>query len=411
MSESSIPSISQRVQSLPPSGIRRFFDLIATMDNVISLGVGEPDFTTPWNIREAAIHSLERGHTHYTSNYGLPELRRRIGSDLAQRYGVEYDPTSEILITVGVSQGLDLAMRAILDPGDEVLVPEPSYVSYGPCVSLTGGVPVPVPTTEEEGFRVTAEQIEARLTPKTKALILSYPSNPTGAALDNRELSEIAAVAAKHNLLIVSDEIYDRLVYDDHVHTCFASLPGMRERTIHLGGFSKAYAMTGWRVGYAAAPVKVIEAMMKVHQYTMLSAPTPGQMAALEAMNSPDDVVGEMVMAYGHRRRLLVKGLAGIGLPCVKPRGAFYAFPSIKATGMTSEDFAEGLLREEQVAVVPGSAFGQAGEGYMRFCYAVSTGEIEEALERIGRFVRNHADGGKPSRGLSSQGLAPQGRA
>ena len=387
MTSTSRRTISRRVQAVAPSGIRRFFDMILTMDDVISLGVGEPDFATPWRVREAAIHSVERGHTHYTSNHGLFELRRLVSDDLKRRYNLEYDPNDELLITVGVSEGLDLAMRAILDPGDAVIVPEPSYVSYAPCVTLAGGTVVPVATTEENGFRVTAEQIEAAAGPEVKAVLLSYPNNPTGAVLSREELLAIAEVAERHDLIVVSDEVYDRLVYG-HTHTSVPSLPGMRERTILLGGFSKSYAMTGWRVAFAAAPPEILGAMVKIHQYTMLCAPGPSQAAAIEAMRTDDRIVDDMVTAYNHRRRLLVKGMNDMGLRCFEPQGAFYAFPSIKATGLGSDDFAEQLLKEERVAVVPGSAFGAAGEGYVRCCYAVSTGEIEEALERIGRFVR-----------------------
>ena len=401
--------------------------MILTMDDVISLGVGEPDFATPWRIREAAIHSVERGHTHYTSNHGLFELRRMLSDDLKRRYDLEYDPNDELLITVGVSEGLDLAMRAILDPGDGVIVPEPSYVSYAPCVTLAGGTVVPVATTEENGFRVTAEQIEQAAagsglppsglppsgrderagplrtaSPSTarpqslpeggrlKALVLSYPNNPTGAVLSREELLAIAEVAERRDLIVISDEVYDRLVYQ-HTHTSFASLPGMRERTVLLGGFSKSHAMTGWRVAFAAAPPEILGAMVKIHQYTMLCAPGPSQAAAIEALKTDDRVVDDMVTAYNHRRRLLVKGLNDMGLRCFEPRGAFYAFPSIKATGLSSDEFAESLLKEERVAVVPGSAFGAAGEGYVRCCYAVSTGEIEEALERMRRFVARRA--------------------
>ena len=379
--------ISERARRLPPSGIRKFFDLIQSMDNVISLGVGEPDFPTPWRIREAAIYALERGLTHYTSNYGLPELRDGIAQYLGERYGVSYSPEDEVLVTVGVSEGLDLAMRAVLDPGDEVIVPEPAYVSYVPCVILAGGVPVPVATVAENGFRVSAAEIESKITARTKALMLNFPNNPTGAVMDRAGLAEVAEVARRRDLLVISDEVYDRLVYD-HVHTCFASLPGMRERTILLGGFSKDFAMTGWRVGYAAAPRPVLEAMMKVHQYTMLCAPTPSQAAALEALTLEDEEVEAMVTEYDHRRRLVVKGLNDIGLACFEPRGAFYAFPSIAATGLSSDEFTERLLKQEQVAVVPGSAFGDAGEGYVRCCYAVSKREIDEALDRMARFVK-----------------------
>ncbi len=383
-------TISRRVEAVPPSGIRRFFDLILTMDDVISLGVGEPDFATPWRIREAAIHSVERGHTHYTSNHGLFELRRMLSDDLKRRYDLEYDPNDELLITVGVSEGLDLAMRAILDPGDAVIVPEPSYVSYAPCVTLAGGTVVPVATTEENGFRVTAEQVEKAAGRNVKALVLSYPNNPTGAVLSRDEMLAIAEVAERHDLIVISDEVYDRLVYQ-HTHTSFPSLPGMRERTVLLGGFSKSHAMTGWRVAFAAAPPEVLGAMVKIHQYTMLCAPGPSQAAAIEALKTDDRVVDDMVTAYNHRRRLLVKGLNDMGLRCFEPQGAFYAFPSIKSTGLSSDEFAESLLKEERVAVVPGSAFGAAGEGYVRCCYAVSTGEIEEALERMRRFVARRA--------------------
>lgn len=381
--------ISKRVREIPPSGIRRFFDLLASMEGVISLGVGEPDFVTPWHIREAGIYSVERGYTSYTSNYGLLELRQEIARYLKARYGLDYDPRRELLITVGVSEGLDLALRAILDPGDEVLIPEPSYVSYMPCTVLAGGVFVPVPTTIENDFQVKAEDIEKRITPRTKALLLGYPNNPTGAVMDRSGLLKVAELAERYDLLVISDEVYERLVYGVE-HTCFASLPGMKERTIHLSGFSKAYAMTGWRIGYAAAPEEIIEGMMKIHQYTMMCAPTMGQMAAIEALKSGDEQVEEMVADYDKRRRVMVKGLNGIGLTCFEPRGAFYAFPSIKSTGLSSDEFAERLLVEEKVAVVPGSTFGQCGEGYVRCCYATSMAEIEEALERISRFVKRH---------------------
>ena len=381
------PHISERVSSLAPSGIRKFFDLLLGMDDVISLGVGEPDFSTPWRIREAAIHSLEKGHTHYSSNYGLIELREKISDDLEGRYGVAYEAADQVLVTVGVSEALDLAMRALLEPGDEVIVPEPTYVSYVPCILLAGGVPVPVPTTEEEDFKVRASDIEARLTPRTKGIMLGYPSNPTGAVLDRRDLEAVAAVARRNSLWVVSDEVYDRLVYEQE-HVCVASLDGMQDRTVLLGGFSKGFAMTGWRVGYAAAQPHVIEAMMKIHQYTMLCAPTMSQIAALEALTTGQGEVEEMVAQYDQRRRLMIRGLNQIGMPCLMPKGAFYAFPSIKATGLTSEEFAELLLREERVAVVPGSAFGLSGEGHVRCCYAVSVGEIEEALQRISRFVK-----------------------
>ncbi|TET37070.1 MAG: aminotransferase class I/II-fold pyridoxal phosphate-dependent enzyme [Dehalococcoidia bacterium] len=381
--------ISKRVRDISPSGIRKFFDLLASMEDVISLGVGEPDFVTPWNIREAGIYSLEKGYTTYTSNYGLLELREELAHYLKARYGLDYDPQSELLITVGVSEGVDLAMRAILDPGDEILVHDPGYVSYMPCTILAGGIFVPVPTTIEDDFKVKAKDIERRITPRTKAILLGYPNNPTGAVMDREELVKIAEVAQRHNLLVISDEVYDRLVYGVE-HTSLPSLPGMKERTILLSGFSKAYAMTGWRIGYAAAGEEIIEAMVKIHQYTMLCAPIMGQMAAIEALKTGGTQVEEMVAEYDKRRRIMVQGLNDIGLTCFEPRGAFYTFPSIKSTGLSSEDFAERLLLEDKVAVVPGSTFGQCGEGHVRCCYATSLAEIEEALERMGRFVKRH---------------------
>ena len=378
--------ISRRVKSLSPSGIRKFFDLLTTMDDVISLGVGEPDFVTPWRIREAAIYSIEKGYTMYTSNYGLMELRQEISGYMSKRAGLSYDPANQVLVTVGVSQALDLAMRAILDPGDEVIIPEPTYVSYMPCVTLAGGVPVTVPTHMENGFRVRPEDIEARVTGRTKAILIGYPNNPTGAVMSRQELEEIADIARKRDLLVISDEIYERLVYGTE-HTCFASLPDMAERTIHLSGFSKSYAMTGWRIGYACSRPEIIEAMMKVHQYTMMCAPIQGQMAAIEALRSGDRAVEETREEYNRRRHLMVRGLNRLGLSCLEPQGAFYTFPSIKSLDMSSEEFAERLLMEEKVALVPGSAFGPSGEGHVRCCYAVATDEIEEALVRIGRFV------------------------
>ena len=381
--------ISKKVRDISPSGIRRFFDILASLEGVISLGVGEPDFVTPWHIREAGIYSLEQGYTSYTSNYGILELREEIARYLKSRYGLDYDPQKEILITVGVSEGLDLAMRAILDPGDEVIGHEPSYVSYTPCTTLAGGKFVPVSTYVENEFKVNADDIEKRVTSRTKALLLGYPSNPTGGVMDRPGLKKVAEVAQRHDLIVVSDEVYERLVYGVK-HTCFASLPGMQQRTIHLGGFSKAYAMTGWRIGYAAAREEIIEAMMKIHQYTMLCAPIMGQMAALEALREGEAQVEDMVAEYDQRRRVMVEGFNNIGLACFEPRGAFYAFPSIKGTGLSSEDFAERLLLEEHVAVVPGNAFGKCGEGYIRCCYATSMAEIEEALELMGRFVKRH---------------------
>ena len=381
--------ISQRVAALSPSGIRRFFDLLSTMEDAISLGVGEPDFATPWHISESAISGIEKGYTMYTSNKGMPELRQELARSLRNRFGVEYDPDTELLITVGVSEGLDLAMRSILNPKDEVISPEPTYVSIGPCIILAGGVLVSVPTTAENSFKVKAADIEERITKRTKAIVLCYPNNPTGAVMDKADLEEIADVAQKHDLIVISDEIYDRLVYGIS-HTCFASIPGMKERTILLGGFSKAYAMTGWRVGYAAARAEIIEAMTKIHQYTMLCAPITGQMAATEALRSGEAAAREMVADYDRRRRVMVRGLNRIGLPCFEPKGAFYTFPSIRGTGLSSQDFAEQLLMEEKVAVVPGSAFGESGEGHVRCCYATSLDDITEALKRMKRFVKRH---------------------
>ena len=380
---------SRRVASIPASGIRRFFDLLASMENVISLGVGEPDFVTPLKIRNAGIRAIEEGRTRYTSNFGILELREAVSAHLDRRYGVSYDPTTEVIITTGVSEGLAIAFQAILDDGDEVLGPDPCFVAYQPAVVLAGGIFVPVPTSVENGFRVRAEDLESRITPRTKAIMLGYPANPTGAVMERQDLLAVAEVAARHDLFVVSDEIYDRLVYGVE-HTCFASLPGMRDRTILLGGFSKAYAMTGWRLAWATARPDVLEAMMKVHQYVMMSAPTISQYAGLEALAVGEEDVRGMVAEYDRRRRLIVSGFNSMGLSCFEPRGAFYAFPSIAVTGLTDEEFAEKLLYEEKVAVVPGSAFGEQGRGHIRACYATSYENIERALEAMGRFVQRH---------------------
>jgi aminotransferase len=382
-------NISQRVQSLSASGIRRFFDILDGMEDVISLGVGQPDFVTPAIIRNAAVKSIEDGQTHYTSNYGIIELRQAISRHLQHHYDVFYEPTTEIIVTTGVSEGLNIAMQTLLDIGDEVLCPDPHFVAYPACVTLADGVFVPVPTSDANAFKVTAAALEERITPRTKAILLGYPSNPTGAVMERDDLLAVAEAARKHNLFVVSDEIYDRLVYGLK-HTCFPSLPGMQERTILLGGFSKAYAMTGWRLGYAAARADVLEGMMKAHQYVMMSAPTTAQYAGVEALRNGEEDVRGMVAEYDRRRRLIVDGFNAIGLKCFEPRGAFYAFPSIAATGLSDEAFAEQLLMEEKVAVVPGSAFGECGVGHVRACYAQSYDLIEEALVRMRRFVERH---------------------
>ena len=379
--------VSPLVRSIPPSGIRRFFDIVAEMSGVISLGVGEPDFVTPWHIRESCVHGLQRGYTSYTSNYGLLELRQEISQMVETDYGVVYDPKCEALVTVGVSEALDLAMRALLSPGDEVLVPEPCYVSYNACVTLAGGVPVSVCSTRENEFRVTVEQLAAALTPRTKALLIGYPNNPTGAVMSRLDLAAIARFAEQHDLIVISDEIYASLTYDGE-HTCFASLPGMRDRTILLNGFSKAYAMTGWRIGYALGNADFIAAMTKIHQYTMLCAPITAQVAAIEAIKQGTASRNKMVDEYDRRRKLMVEGLRNIGLDCFEPRGAFYVFPSIRNTGLTSLQFAEQLLQAEKVALVPGDAFGSCGEGFVRCSYASSSKNLTEALDRIGRFVK-----------------------
>ena len=380
--------VSRRITSVPPSGIRRFFDIAATMDDVISLGIGEPDFVTPEPILQAGIASLEDGDTHYTSNSGILELRQSLSRHWERLYGVQYDHETEILVTVGVSEALYLALTAIIDPGDEVIVPTPCFVSYQPEVLFAGGVPITLKARVEDEFQVLADQVEALITPKTKALLIGYPNNPTGAVMSRERLTDLAQVAEKHDLLVISDEIYDRLVYD-HEHVCFASLPGMRERTITLSGFSKNYAMTGWRIGFAAGPAPILAAMRKIHQYTIMSAPTTAQVAALEALENGEEHVTRMVAEYDRRRRLIVDGLNELGLATFEPRGAFYAFPSIKSSGMDDETFAERLLEEQRVAVVPGNAFGAEGQ-FVRCSYATAYEKIEEALERIGAFMRQH---------------------
>jgi len=382
-------AISQHVQALPASGIRKFFDLINSTDGVISLGVGEPDFVTPQGIRNAAVKSIDDGLTHYTSNYGLPELRQLIAQHLYKLYGVEYDPASEVIITTGVSEAINLAMLAIVDRGDEVIGPDPSYVAYLPTVLLAGGVYVPVPTLAENDFRMKAEDIEELITPRTKAIFFGYPCNPTGAIMEHDDLLAVAEVAKRHNLFVISDEIYDRLVYGVE-HTCFASLPDMKDRTLLMGGFSKAYAMTGWRLGYTCARRDLTEAMMRVHQYITMSAPTAAQYAGLEAMRNGEEDVRGMVAEYDRRRQMMVGELNDMGLTCFEPKGAFYCFPSVAITGMSDESFSEALLIEEKVAVVPGSAFGQFGVGHVRICYAADYDELVDALKRVRRFVERH---------------------
>ncbi len=380
--------LSPAVQNVPPSGIRRFFDIAAEMDDVISLGVGEPDFVTPWTIRESCVYGLEQGYTSYTANRGMPELRDEIARHYADRYGLDYDGGEDVLVTVGVSEALDLALRAILAPGDEVLIPEPCYVSYKACTSLAGGVPVPVPAKIENEFRITPDDLARHLTARTKALLIGYPNNPTGAVMGRKDLLAVARFAEEHDLIVISDEIYGDLTYGDEEHICFASLPGMKERTILLNGFSKAYAMTGWRIGYAMGNPAVIAAMTKIHQYTMLCAPITAQVAAIEALRRGEKYMKKMVAEYDRRRGYIYRGLTEIGLRCFEPRGAFYIFPDITSTGLTSEEFAEQLLTSEHVALVPGSAFGECGEGYVRCSYATALDQIGEALARIENFVK-----------------------
>ena len=377
--------IAEKVRQIKGSGIREFFDIAQRMEGAISLGVGEPDFVTPWSIREACIFSLEKGYTSYTSNWGLLELREALSDKIYKETGVYYEPEGELLLTTGVSEASDLALRAIINPGEEVILHEPSYVSYKPCTAFAGGTPVCVPTSIEDEFKVQAEQIGEKITERTKAIILSYPNNPTGATLSRKELEEIADVVNEHDLLVISDEVYGRLTYEG-THTCFASLNGMKERTILLNGFSKAYAMTGWRLGYAAGNKEIIEAMMKIHQYVMMCAPITAQMAAIEALKC-DEEVERMVSEYNRRRRVMVDELNNLGLECFEPKGAFYAFPSIQITGLTSAEFAKRLLFEEKVVVIPGSVFGACGEGFVRCAYAVSQYELKEALKRIERFL------------------------
>jgi aminotransferase len=384
--------ISNRVKQTPPSGIRKFFDMVIGMEDVISLGVGEPDFVTPWHIREACIYSLEKGYTTYTSNSGLIELREAISDTFHTDYGVDYDPHDQVLVTTGVSEAADLALRAVIDPGDEVIIHEPSYVSYKPCIIIPGGKPVIATTTRENEFRVTKEQIEEKVTEKTKAIILSYPNNPTGAVMRKQDLEDVADVVIEKDLLVISDEVYDKLTYDSK-HTCFSSLNGMDGHTVLLNGLSKSHAMTGLRIGYAMGPSEIIKAMLLIHQYTMLCAPITSQMGAIEALKNGGPDMQSMVREYNRRRRLFVKGLNDLGLDCFEPKGAFYAFPSIASTGMTSDQFAEKLLTQQKVAVVPGNVFGSSGDGFLRCSYASGLDELKIALERMGEFLDRHSIG------------------
>jgi aminotransferase len=378
--------VSERARIIPHSGIRKFFDLCMGMQDVISLGVGEPDFSTPWNICEASIYSIEQGVTTYTSNRGYPPLRQALAADLARRYDLRYSPESEIIVTTGVSEAADIAIRAVVDPGDEVIVQDPAYVSYAPCITLTGGKPVPLPCREKDLFKVTPDALMERITKKTKAVLLNFPSNPTGGVMTRDDYRAIADIFVDHDLLLISDEVYSELTYEG-THCSPASLPELRDRTITLNGFSKAYAMTGWRIGYLCAPPEISDAALKIHQYVMLCAPVMGQIAAYAALRQGEQDKNEMVREYRLRRNLFVEGLNRIGLRCHMPQGAFYAFPSIEVTGLTDEEFAERLLKEQKVAVVPGSAFGESGRGHIRCSYATSRENLSTAVERMGTFV------------------------
>ncbi len=381
--------LNQKVVDMKPSGIRKFFDIVAQMPDAISLGVGEPDFITPWHIREAGIYSLEKGHTYYTSNSGLEELRFEIANYLNRRFNLSYNYKNEVLVTVGGSEAIDLAMRAFISSGDEVLIPEPCFVCYAPCVAMAGGTPVPIVTTEADEFKLTANALKNAITPKTKILVLAYPNNPTGAIMDKKDLEAIAEVLRSTDIIVLSDEIYAELTYGQK-HVSIAEIDGMKERTLLASGFSKAFAMTGWRLGYICGNSDTIKAMTKIHQYGIMSTPTTSQYAAIEAMKNGDDDVAYMVSEYNHRRKILVEELNKMGLHCFEPKGAFYAFPSIQSTGMTSEQFCEELLKDQKVAVVPGNAFGESGEGFVRISYAYSIDAISHALEKIDNFIRKH---------------------
>ena len=379
--------MSEKIVAIPPSGIRKFFDIVSEMKDAVSLGVGEPDFDTPWHIREEGIYSLEKGRTFYTANAGVKELRQEISAYVERRMGVSYDPVKEVMVTVGGSEAIDAAMRAMLDPGDEVLIPQPSFVSYMPCTILADGKPVVICLEEKDQFKLTPEKLLEKITPKTKLLVLPFPNNPTGAVMDRQELEQIARIVEEKDLFILSDEIYAELTYG-HEHVSIASLPGMRERTVMINGFSKAYAMTGWRLGYACAPARILAQMLKVHQFAIMCAPTTSQYAAIAALRNGDKDVAVMRESYDQRRRYLLHASKEMGLSCFEPFGAFYAFPSIRRFGMTSDEFATRLLQEEKVAVVPGTAFGDCGEGYLRISYAYSLDSLKEALGRMERFIR-----------------------
>lgn len=380
--------LNQRIREVPPSGIRKFFDILEEMPDAISLGVGEPDFVTPWHIRDAGIYSLEKGFTKYTPNKGLSELRRQICAYMNRRFGLTYDPMNQVIVTVGGSEGLDLALRCCIEPGDEVIIPTPSFVCYGPLTSMSLGTPVYVETKVENEFRLTPEELRAAITPKTKALVLPYPCNPTGGIMEREDLEAIAEVLRDTNILVISDEIYAELSYVGQ-HVSIASIPGMYERTLVINGFSKAYSMTGWRLGYLCGPKEIVSQIIKLHQYGIMSAPTVSQYAAIEAMQFGDSDIEAMREEYDGRRRFLLEGFRSMGLECFEPKGAFYMFPSIKSTGMTSDEFCTEFLKAEQVAVIPGSAFGPGGEGFVRCCYAASMRDLEEALRRMDHFIKS----------------------
>lgn len=384
--------VSKTIVDIKPSGIRKFFDIVATMDDAISLGVGEPDFDTPWRIRDEGIYSLTKGKTHYTSNTGLMELRETISDYLKRKYSLSYDPASEVMVTVGGSEAIDIALRAMLDPGDEVVIPQPSYVSYAPCTILAGGKPVFINLKEENCFRLKAKELEEAITERTKILILPFPNNPTGAIMEKEDIEAIARVVKEHDLFVLTDEIYSELTYKGD-HVSIASLPGMKERTVYINGFSKAFAMTGWRLGYACAPENILKQMLKIHQFAIMCAPVTSQHAAIEALRNCDAEVSQMKQEYDRRRRFLIHSFKEMGLSCFEPFGAFYIFPSIKKYGMTSDDFATALLKEQKVAVVPGTAFGDSGEGFVRISYAYSLKRLKEALSRIETFLKAHEGG------------------